>query len=123
MSHAVGKTESMTITADALSDPVASPAQSRPEPADTTAAKVRIVEWVDEVPQHRRVSPFDAVIEEIRRHADPTRIAKIQWDEKPISPNKVNQLRKRYPDCDFKQVSAGDGRDTYVSYKGNTTTA
>lgn len=101
---------------------------SRPEPQNTTATKVRIIEWVEEVPQHRRVSPFDAVIDEVRRIADPNRIAKIEWEEKPISPNKVNQLRKRYPDCDFKQVTVPDGsaegkRETYVSYKGDSTAA
>lgn len=122
MAHRVGKTEGMTITADALSGSTSSPSEPTPEPSDTSG-KVRIVDWVDEVPQHRRVSPFDAVIEEIRRQADPKRIAKIEWEEKPISPNKVNQLRKRYPDCDFKQISVGDGRETYVSYKGSSASA
>jgi hypothetical protein len=113
----------MTITVDELSGTSASPDVARPQPQATGGQEVRIVEWVDEVPQHRRVSPFDSVIEEIRRIADPSRIAKIEWQEKPISPNKVNQLRKRYTDCEFKQITVPGGRETYVSYKGDSATA
>jgi hypothetical protein len=113
----------MPITIDELTGTVSGtePGQSSPPPqsqAGETDKGVRIVEWVDAIPQHRRISPFDSVVEEIRRLADPTRVAKIEWEEKPISPNKVNQLRKRYPDCEFKQVTVPDGRETYVSYKG-----
>lgn len=112
----------MTITTEELSGTSFSPEVARP-PSQTAGKDVRIVEWVDEVPQHRRVSPFDAVIEEVRKTADPGRIAKIEWEEKPISPNKVNQLRKRYTDCEFKQISVpGGGRETYVSYKGDSST-
>lgn len=108
----------MTITVDELTGAAASSEGSRPQPQAAPSKEVRIIEWVDEVPQHRRVSPFDVVIDEIRKLADPKRIAKIEWEEKPISPNKVNQLRKRYTDCEFKQVSTPYGRETYVNYKG-----
>lgn len=109
----------MTITVDELSGTNNSPEVARAQPPADTDKEVRIIEWVAEVPQHRRVSPFDTVIEEIRKLADPNRIAKIEWGEKPISPNKVNQLRKRYPDCEFKQITVPGGRETYVSYKGD----
>jgi hypothetical protein len=111
----------MTITADELNVDSGSSGVIRPQPQP--GKDVRIVEWVAEVPQHRRVSPFDVVIAEIRKLADPNRIAKIEWEEKPISPNKVNQLRKRYPDCEFKQITVPGGRETYVSYKGDSTSA
>jgi hypothetical protein len=113
----------MTVTIDELTGTHTSPEDSQPKTQPNTTKTVRIVEWVDEVPQHRRVSPFDAVIEEIRRMRDPGKIAKIEWDEKPISPNKVNQLRKRYTDCEFKQITVPGGRETYVSYKGDSATA
>jgi hypothetical protein len=112
----------MTITVDELTGTNASPEVAQSQSSTSGGKDVRIVEWVDEVPQHRRVSPFDPVIEEIRRMRDPKRIAKIEWEEKPISPNKVNQLRKRYPDCEFKQITVPGGRETYVSYKGDSTT-
>jgi hypothetical protein len=111
-----------TITVDELNVSSANP-EARPQAPTGANKEVRIVEWVEEVPQHRRVSPFDSVIEEIRRIGDPNRIAKIEWEEKPISPNKVNQLRKRYTDCEFKQISVPGGRETYVNYKGDSTTA
>lgn len=113
----------MTITVDELDGTSSSPEVARAQPSASAGKDVHIVEWVAEVPQHRRVSPFDAVIEEIRKLADPKRIAKIEWDEKLISPNKVNQLRKRYPDCEFKQITVPGGRETYVSYKGDSPTA
>jgi hypothetical protein len=113
----------MTITADELAGTSTSAEVDRPPSPTNTTSSVRIVEWVDEVPQHRRVSPFDGVIEELRRLGDSEKIAKIEWDEKPISANKVNQLRKRYPDCEFKQVSTSGGRETFVSYKGNAVTS
>lgn len=113
----------MTITADELSGASGSPEVAHPQSPPDSGNAVRIIDWVSEVPQHRRVSPFDVVIEEIRKLADPKRIAKIEWGEKPISPNKVNQLRKRYPDCEFKQITVPGGRETYVSYKGDSATA
>lgn len=111
----------MTITVDELTGTSGSPQTAHSQPSAPSATDVRIIEWVSEVPQHRRVSPFDAVIEEVRKLADPERIAKIEWGEKPISPNKVNQLRKRYSDCEFKQITVPGGRETYVSYKGDNT--
>jgi hypothetical protein len=113
----------MTITVDELTGTSASPDAAQTQAPAAGSKEVRIVEWVDEVPQHRRVSPFDSVIEEIRRIGDPNRIAKIEWEEKPISPNKVNQLRKRYGDCEFKQITVPGGRETYVSYKGDSAKA
>jgi hypothetical protein len=113
----------MTITMDELSGTNPGPETAAPQPPASGDKTVRITEWVDEIPQHRRVSPFDAVVEEIRQQRDPSRAAKIEWGEKPISPNKVNQLRKRYTDLDFRQVTVPGGRETYVSYKGDSTTA
>lgn len=85
--------------------------------------EVTIEEWVTEVPRHRRTSPFDKVIEQIRQTGDTQRSARISWGHKTISPNKVNQMRKRYPDCEFSQVSKPDGRETYVRYTGQSPNA
>jgi hypothetical protein len=112
----------MTITTDQLTGVPATVEAVAPS-TNHTEPEVTIVDWVTEVPKHRRTSPFDPLVDEIRRIGDTTRSAKVAWGDKPISPNKVNQLRKRYPDVEFSQVSVtGGGRDTYVRYTGNPPT-
>ncbi len=106
----------MPISAEELTDtPSYDEPEAEPEGNDLG---VRIVEWVEEIPRNRRTGPFDSIIDEVRRLADTARSAKIQWGRKAITPNKVNQLRKRFPDCEFTQVSTPEGRDTYVRFKG-----
>jgi hypothetical protein len=100
----------MTITAQDLTNTSSPPVETEPA--------VRIVGWVDEVPRLRRSSPFDSVIAQLREMADTTRIAQLQWDDRQISANKVNQLRKRYPDVEFTQVTRGGQRETYARYRG-----
>ena len=105
-------TEDLTGPADTnTSDPDA-------ESSEDTASTVRIVEWVTEIPKHRRVSPFDKAVELLREKGDPAHYARLEWDEKPITPNKVNQLRGRFKDVEFTQVTTPNGRETYARYKG-----
>lgn len=106
----------MNITVDELTGTNTETSMEAPTQRD-----VRIVGWLNEVPRLRRSSPFDAVIEQIRQTGDTTRVAQLQWDDKDITANKVNQLRKRYPDVEFTQVTQGEGRQTYARYRGEPT--
>jgi hypothetical protein len=99
---------SPTETTDAPPQPVA---EQSPTDSDE---KVQIVEWVNEIPKPRRSSPFDPVIEAVRQQGDTERAALIDWPGKKITPNKVNFLRQRFPDCDFTQVTDGEDKKTYV---------
>jgi hypothetical protein len=112
----------MTITAEDLNVP-AVPEQPTNAPAQTPATEpepdpqVRIVAWTTEVPRNRRASPFDPVIDEIRKIGDTDKVAQIDWGPKEITANKVNQLRKRYTDCEFTQVTDQGQRVTFVRLK------
>src|SRR3954454_16409683 len=107
----------MPITVDELTGapPNGSPTQTESPPdTDSAPAQASIVEWVSEIPQRRRSTPFDAVIEEVRQANDPNKFAKIAYGDKTISANKVNQLRKKFPDCEFTQVTESGSKTTYV---------
>jgi hypothetical protein len=102
----------MPISPDALSDPAVSTGKSH-------AGPVRIVGWVDEVPRRRRNSPFDALVAELVELGDTSRVAMIEWEGKEITSNKVNQLRKQHPNCEWTQVTEGDRHVTYVRLKAD----
>lgn len=110
----------MPITVDELTGTTTGADAGDPdtEAAEGTDSTVRIVEWVTEIPKHRRVSPFDKVVEQLREKGDSAHYAKLEWDEKNITPNKVNQLRGRFKDVEFTQVTTPNGRETYARYKG-----
>lgn len=107
----------MPITVDELTG---APAEA---PTETPAldSDVRIVGWVNEIPRLRRSSPFDTVVQELRAGANPERIAQLEWGNKEITANKVNQLRKRYTDIEFTQVTRDGARQTFARYRGDTT--
>lgn len=111
----------MSITADELNALTSTPTQSAPAPEsvqEPAPAPVRIAGWAEELPRPKRHSPFDTVIDELRRIGDTTRFARLEWEGKTISPNRVNQLRKRYPDCEFNQVTQAGEKQTWVRFKG-----
>jgi hypothetical protein len=87
-------------------------------PTDDAPASVRIIDWADELPRPMRTSPFDAIITELRGIGDTARFARLGWDGKAISPNRVNQLRKRYADFEFFQVTKSGEKQTWARYKG-----
>lgn len=115
----------MPITVDDIAGPDSTDqAPTDPEAAKRTASeqqRAEIVEWVDEIPKHRRANPFDPVVEQVRAFGDPAKSAKVTWGDKTITPNKVNQLRTRYPDCEFTQVTGPEGKNTYVRWRGPDT--
>lgn len=99
----------MTITVDELTTEA---------PTGDTPAEVRILDWANELPRPQRVSPFDGIITELRNIGDTARFARLGWDGKVISPNRVNQLRKRYTDFEFCQITKSGEKQTWARYKG-----
>ena len=110
----------MPITVDELNATPPPDGDTSPssEP-DAPVPEPQIVGWVDEIPKNRRSNPFEKIVREVREFNDPTKIARVTWGDKVITPNKVNQLRKRFKDCEFTQATLPEGgKATYVRFKG-----
>ena len=68
------------------------------------------VDWVDEVPERLRTSPYDEIAERVR---ESSKVAKITTSKGSLH-TLANRLRHRYPDLGIKGRTTSDGHFVFV---------
>jgi hypothetical protein len=101
----------MSITSDELID---DPTITHVSEPSLNGGRPRVTSWVNELPRATRTSEYDDAMDEVRQGA-PGQWAVIEGaDGKPLTPNRIASLKKRYPDITFKLVRGV----AYASPKG-----
>jgi uncharacterized membrane protein YfbV (UPF0208 family) len=73
------------------------------------------VEWVDEVPERFRATPFDEVAQRVR---DTGNVAKITTTQTSVH-TLATRLRKRFKDLDVTGRTTADGWFVFIERKGD----